>query len=355
MEREDLNLMIRFWQKPTAEELGNGIKEFLEILGKPSILYFPGEDSSRCRVVSTLLHGNEPSGLNAIYHWIKSNPTAPAVDIYFFIASIETALGPPEFYFRHLPGHRDLNRCFRPPFDDHEGLLAKAFLEEIEKLQPEAVIDIHNTSGAGPAFAVSVIENEKHNAIASLFTHRLIVADVFLGALMEVAREDLPIVTIECGGVEDLHSEELAYDGLVSFITTDDLFSDATSHHFLERLIHPVRLEILSPYSLTYSQRLQKDFDFTIREDIEHFNFQTISSDTQLGWFSDNNLAIFRVVDGQGNDVLEDYFQIIDGTLFPRQTLKLFMATGRTEIAKSDCLFYVSKIRDVETPVIQST
>ena len=352
MERNSLNTMIKLWQNPSAEEIGNDPTEFLQILGDPTMLKLSGQDSSRCRVVTTLLHGNEPSGLNAIFHWLKSNSPAPAVDIYFFIASIETALEPPGFYFRHLPGHRDLNRCFRPPFDDHEGLLAKALLEEFDKLKPECIIDIHNTSGAGPAFAVSIAENHKHDAIASLFTHRLIVADVFLGALMEVATDKLPIVTIECGGVEDSHSEELAYEGLINFFNTEDIFLSISPHHFLERLIHPVRLEILPHFSLTYKSEIQAGFDFTVRDDIEHLNFQTIDTNTCLGWIGGNDLKAFNVRDAIGQDVLGEYFQLIDDGLYPTQTLKLFMATGSPEIAKSDCLFYVSKIKDVASPEI---
>lgn len=347
-----MNNLIKLWQHPSADEIGNDITEFLQGLAKPTMLYFSGKDSSRCRVVTTLLHGNEPSGLTAIHRWLKSNPSSPAVDIYFFIGSVETALKPPGFYFRHLQGRRDLNRCFRPPFDDHEGLLAKALLAELDRLKPECVIDIHNTSGTGPAFAVSIAETPKHDAIAALFTHRHIIADVFLGALMEVATDELPIVTIECGGVEDSHSTELAYEGLNNFFNTDDIFSTITPHHFLERLIHPVRLEIKTPFTLTFGQQVQKDFDFTIRKDIEHLNFQTIDQNICLGWLSDDRLSIFNVQNGDGNDVLNHYFQSINGGLYPTQTLKLFMATGSTEIAKSDCLFYVSKIADVKTPTV---
>jgi len=350
MERNNLTPMIKLWKEPSAEEIGNDPTEFLQRLGGPTMLKFSGQDTNRCRIVTTLLHGNEPSGLNAIYHWIKLNPPAPAVDIYFFIASIETALEPPGFYFRHLPGHRDLNRCFRPPFDDHEGLLAKALLDEFDKLKPECIIDIHNTSGAGPAFAVSVKENHKNDAIASLFTHRLIVADVFLGALMEFATDELPIVTIECGGVEDSHSEELAFEGLLNFFNTEDIFVSASPHYFLERLIHPVRLEILPHFSLTYGQNSQTDFDFTIRDDIEHLNFQTIDTNTCLGWTGKNGLETFNIRNAKGHDVLGEYFQLINGGLYPIQTLKIFMATGSAEIAKSDCLFYVSKIEDVSPP-----
>lgn len=347
-----MNDMIKLWQNPSADDVGNSTTELLQGLAKPTMLHFSGRDASRCRVVTTLLHGNEPSGLDAIHRWIKADLPSPAVDIYFFIASVKAALEPPGFYFRYLQGHRDLNRCFRPPFDDHEGLLAKALLDEFEALKPECVIDIHNTSGAGPSFAVSIAENPRHDAIATLFTHRLIVADVFLGALMEVATDDLPIVTIECGGVEDPHAAELAYEGLCNFFNTEDIFSTVTPHHFLERLVHPVRLELKNHFTLTFSPQAQKDFDFTIREDIEHLNFQTIDPTVCLGWLSNNDLNIFNVRDGNGNDVLSHYFQERNGGLYPTQTLKLFMATGNPEIAKSDCLFYISKISDVIIPQV---
>ena len=55
---------------------------------------------------------------------------------------------------------------------------------------PEAVIDLHNTSGSGPSFGVCTHMDRQHDALVSLFTQRLIVSNLGLGALMEISEDD---------------------------------------------------------------------------------------------------------------------------------------------------------------------
>ena len=100
---------FKFFRNPTADSIGNNIVEFLQILGQPACIELEGKDRSRTRALVTLLHGNEPSGLEAIFEWIKSRET-PAVNIVCIIASVEAALTELVFSYRVLPGKRDLNR-----------------------------------------------------------------------------------------------------------------------------------------------------------------------------------------------------------------------------------------------------
>ena len=101
--------------------------ELLALLGGPAFLYQTGEDSTRTRIVSTLLHGNEPSGLHAVQSWLRSGQR-PAVNTLFFIGVVETALGPPHFHYRFLPGRRDFNRCWLPPYEGPEAETAQQAL-----------------------------------------------------------------------------------------------------------------------------------------------------------------------------------------------------------------------------------
>ena len=74
---------------PTAEE-------FLELLAAPTLISAKGRDTSRTRIVSTLLHGNEPSGLRAIRSWLSTG-RIPAVNTLLFIGAVRTARLPPGF------------------------------------------------------------------------------------------------------------------------------------------------------------------------------------------------------------------------------------------------------------------
>lgn len=313
--------------------------DLLRELGKPSCIKIPGKDSSRCRFVVTLLHGNEPSGVKAMAQWLSSNEQ-PLVDMYFVIMNIEAALQEPLFSHRHLPEKKDLNRCFAMPFTGEEGNLAKDLIELIHSKKPEALIDIHNTSGSGPAFGVAIYLDSKHDALVSLFTERLIITDLRLGALMELSEQDVPTVTIECGGVEDPASQQLALEGLQRFCQVVDPFDMSEAPWPIEVLHNPVRFELSEDTRLSYADAPDPQADLTLINTIEHFNFGQVTADTVLGWVNSHSNAAMKIKSGKGYQDFSEWFQIIDGVLKPARNLKLFMITSRADIALSDCLLY---------------
>lgn len=190
---------FNFIRNPAIADIGSNVEQFLRFLNGPACLFLEGDDSFRTRAFVTLLHGNEPSGAIALYRWLKS-AQRPAINIVCIVASVKAALEPPRFGHRMLPGVRDLNRCFRPPFVDSQGELAEEILEILRLHHPEAVIDMHNTSGSGPSFGVCTHMDRQHDALVSFFTQRLIVSNLSLGALMDISEYSYPTVTVEVGG-----------------------------------------------------------------------------------------------------------------------------------------------------------
>lgn len=191
-------------QLPT---LNGHLTDFLTWLNGPSCITVQGQDPERNRIISTLIHGNEPSGVVAVHRWLKAwqlgQTAQPKTNVSFVIPSVEACLLTPHFNHRHFPGRRDLNRCFNGPTDDAEGQLAANILTYIVDQAPEAIIDLHNTSGAGPAFAVSSMMDDKHQALASFFTPKMVYSNLKLGALTEIGEHLAPSVAIECGGAQE--------------------------------------------------------------------------------------------------------------------------------------------------------
>ena len=213
---------FHYWHNPKPSDIGASVFEFLKLLPGPMHIKIDGKDQSRTRIVTTLLHGNEPSGLHGLYELLLSS-IEPAVNIHVLIPSVDAAKQAPGFIYRSLPHHKDINRCFREPFEDTEqDLLAKEIVEIIDAAEPECVIDVHNTSGSSPSFGVTTYRNPQHDALVSLFTHRMIITDIKLGALMEMSSVERPIVTIECGGAQDSESHLLAADGLKKYMELDE-------------------------------------------------------------------------------------------------------------------------------------
>jgi predicted deacylase len=187
--------VIRRLGCPTPDELGDDADAWLANLGGAVRIDVPGVERGRSRALVTLLHGNEPSGFRALHGWLGTNPR-PAVDLCCFVMSVGSALLEPRFTHRMPPGTRDLNRCFEAPGGDEPGRMAEALLGELRELAPEAIIDLHNTSGEGPAYGVTTRLDDARLALTSLFSSHLILTDLRLCSLMEATEDLCPTVTI---------------------------------------------------------------------------------------------------------------------------------------------------------------
>ena len=330
---------VRFLRNPLATQIGNNVDEFLDYLAGPTCLFLDGDNTDRTRAFVTLLHGNEPSGLIALFRWLKSGQR-PAVNTVCIIASVRAAAATPRFSHRMMPGVRDLNRCFRPPFVDEPGKLAEEILEILRLHHPEAVIDMHNTSGSGPAFGVCTHMDRQHDALVSIFTQRLIVSNLGLGALMDISEHSYPTVTIEVGGRQDQEAHELAYEGLCRYFTATTVLDQGETDWGLELLHDPLRLELSPGVALTYAEQACSDHEVTLLPDIEHHNFGTVLPDTQLGWTDGDPKRLFAALDAGGRCAVGRLVRVEEGRLYPAQPLKLFMITTNALIAQSDCLFY---------------
>ncbi|MCL6415344.1 succinylglutamate desuccinylase/aspartoacylase family protein [Aestuariirhabdus sp. Z084] len=311
---------------------------FLRQLPGPCAIWLEGEDPSRTRAVCTLLHGNEPSGCDAIWHFIKRGQQ-PKTNCLLVIASVQAALTPPLYSHRMLPQHRDLNRCFRPPFDDSRGNLAQQILAVIEDYQPEALLDIHNTSGSGPAFGVCVNGDMRHRALASLFTHDLIVTDLRLGALMELGEDRQPTVTIECGGSGDPAANLVAREGIFRFLCSDQVLS-STAASSVTTYPNPLRLELAEDTCLRYSDDPKTTGDLILATDAEALNYGTASAQEPIARLGPKGFDKLRINGPEGEMPVSRYFEARNGKLYTRGPTRLFMVTTREEIALSDCLFY---------------
>jgi hypothetical protein len=330
---------FKFIRDPLATDVGDNLEAFLRELDGPACFFLSGQDETRTRALVTLLHGNEPSGAMALYRWLKS-ARRPAVNVVCILGSVEAALEPPLFSHRMLPRARDLNRCFRPPFDDAQGVLAEEILEILRMHHPEAVIDLHNTSGSGPSFGVCTHMDRQHDALVSLFTQRLIISHLGLGALMEISEHSYPTVTVEVGGRLDDEAHELAWEGMCRYFESSTVLDEGETDWGLDLLRDPIRLELNDHVTLTYAEAPRDNYDITLRTDIEHLNFGGVTTDTLLGWANSPERNLFTAQDAGGRCAVSRLVRVEDGKLYPAQPLKLFMITNNAAIAESDCLFY---------------
>jgi succinylglutamate desuccinylase/aspartoacylase family protein len=325
------------WEAPTSQDVGPTVEDFLRKLGGPTFLWLPGLDATRTRAVSTLLHGNEPSGVRALHRWIREGHQ-PQVNVLCFIGAIEAALTQPIFSHRFTPGGKDLNRCFRSPFDGHEGNMAQAMLHELQQVQPEALIDLHNTSGRSPAYGVSTLNREVQETLTGIFCNHLIVTDLRLGTLMEATEYDWPTVTIEAGGANNPQADELAYCGFTRYALAKD-FSDFPSS--VTVVHHPIRVELHKDATVVYGNAPVPDVDLTLPPDVDRLNFGLWSQQETLGWVGARGLEVLWAKNAMGQNLGSAIFSVQNGELRLTHPSRLMMVTTNPGIAKSDCLFYI--------------
>lgn len=333
------SVYLNYFENPDPDDFGMSVESFLYYLQKATAIRLTGKDSSKTRAVCTLLHGNEPSGTQAVFDYLKSKKI-PRYDTLFIIASVQAASIVPFFSQRMQVGKRDLNRCFRPPYDDQQGQIAQAILDLLKQVKPECLIDIHNTSGSGPSFGVAIEEDANHIAITSLFTNDLIVTDLRLGALMELSEKNMITVTIECGGAQDKSSQIIAHEGLHRYLSAERVMADIDGQYPINVFHNPIRLETKNMGEVAYAKTPCDAAVITLPEQAYKFNYGMLTKDEFIGYLHQDGFAQLTAIDHLGNERLDEFFEQREGKLFARHPIKVFMMTTNPFIAKTDCLFY---------------
>ena len=324
-----------------AADLPEREDEFLRALGGPTLVEVPGRDRTRTRAVTTLLHGNEPSGLRAMLRWLRDGAT-PATDALLLIASVDAALAEPPFTQRQLPGRRDLNRCFDDPAIDAEGELAEAIRDVVLETRPECLVDIHNNTGHNPAYGVAVQLADAELGLVGLFADRVVHAPLALGTLIEATAAHLPSVVIECGRSGDPAADAVAFRGLAALLARPEL--DARGPGRPMRLLdEPIRVCVGPDVRLAFADAAVPEAHLTISADIDRHNFQRLGAGAPIGWVAadcDWPLEAWRT---DGIECSREIFRLRGNVLETVFDFVPIMMTTRPDIAKSDCLFYAAR------------
>jgi hypothetical protein len=335
-------LEVLHWGRDLGQEdLPIDEVDFLCMLKEPTLIIVPGADPTRTRVATTLLHGNEPSGLRAMHRWLRSE-RYPATNAMLLIACVDTALREPVFTNRHLPGRRDFNRCFSPPWLDDEGELAKEILSTIKAAEPDCLVDLHNNTGHNPAYGVAVRLGAEELALVDLFADRVVHAPLALGTLVEGTIEDCPSVTIECGRSGDPVADVVAHVGLGKFLETAnlDLWKPIPKMKILDE---PIRVCVSSEVGLAFGDSADPTASLTISADIDRHNFELLPAGAAIGWIKPDSAWPLDARRPDGTECSRELFRIRGNVLETCSDFIPIMMTTKPVIAKSDCLFYATR------------
>lgn len=323
-----------------AAALGPDAESFLRTLGGASLISVPGRDRSRLRAVSTLLHGNEPSGIRGLHRWLREGGV-PAVDTLLFVGAVETALQDGGFAHRFLPGRPDLNRVWCAPFAGAEGRLAQAVLAVLDERPPECLVDLHNNTGQNPAYGVTFRIGVPERNLVACFAHRIIHTPIELGTITEATCERFPSVTVECGRSGDPVADDLAFVGTRRLLETDDLGLYATPP-LLDVVVDPVRVRVRPGIPLAFGDGPGDGEGLVMSREVDRHNFELVPPGTCIGWVSPALDWPIEAIGAGGVDRSFELFAVSGNRVETRREMIPVMMTTHRENALADCLFYAA-------------
>jgi succinylglutamate desuccinylase len=326
----------------------NGIPEGLldldssqlaNILNGPTLIHLDGRRDDTL-FVSALLHGNEPTGWEAVRRLLKEYDAGGGDkplprNLSLFIGNVAAARAG----LRHLDGQPDYNRVWPggEQTDHPEAGMMQLVIDSMTERNLFASIDIHNNTGINPHYGcVNVIDN-RFLRLALLFS-RLVIYFIRPAGVQSLAMaQHCPAVTIEAGKVGD----EAGIEHTRQFV-------DACLH-LSELSGEPLHHEEIDLFHTVATVKVPKDIGFDFEDDtqvisfyreLERFNFCELPEGTAWGKVASDALPL-EVISENGNSVAERFFVNDGGLLKNRIPVMPSMLTSDHRVIEQDCLCYL--------------
>lgn len=307
----------------------------IEILSGPTLFNLPGRDP-RPLFVSTLLHGNETSGLAAVQSVLRRH-AARGLNrgLLLFIGNVRAAAA----NLRTLPGQRDYNRVWPGTVypDDPQAALARWVYDYAAKRDLFASIDIHNNTGFNPHYSCVTRLEPKYIALAHLFSRIVVHFQRPVGTHAAAFANLCPSITVECGKAGEGSATEHAIELVEAALSIAHLPDHAPAPHDVDllRTYAIVKPPAESTFSFDGSPA-----DFNFRPDIDHLNFSELAPGADFG-VARAGMKL-EILPGDGDDAPPgDYFAYDGGEIRLTRPAIPAMLTVDPRAVKEDCLCYL--------------
>lgn len=323
------------FDRPPEEFLNCPADRLAEILPGPSLFDLPGRDPHPL-FVSTLLHGNETTGLAAVQEILRRRAGRGfGRSLILFIGNIEAAAA----HRRTLPGGRDFNRIWPGTLTPHHPLAQMAgwICDYVAKRQPFAAVDIHNNTGFNPHYGCITRLEPKYVALAQLFSRIVVHFQRPLGTCAAAFAEICPAVTLECGKSGESSATAHAVELLEACLSISQLSDHAPAPHDVDllRTCAIVRPPAGASFSFDGTPA-----DFLFRPDIDHLNFSELEAGASFGALGVKD-ARLDIAPGDGLDATPEYFDYAGGEIRLSRPAIPAMLTVDPRAVEQDCLCYL--------------
>jgi len=316
--------------------------ELHNILPGPSLIHLPGKMPEPL-FVSVLLHGNESTGWLAIREVLQQyqEKTLPRA-LSIFVGNIHAA----KESVRHLNGQPDYNRIWKANTKLDEDDMVREILEQMEKRNVFASIDIHNNSGHNPHYACINRLATPFFQLATMFSNTLVY---FLkpDTVQSVAFANLcPAVTIECGKPDEKHGIEHARDFVLSTLSMKEFEEHSQVIHNLNIFHTVVIVKLKEGLSVGMDG---EDCALQLLPEVDYLNFTELEVGSALARVREPDYMPVVALNEFGKDVADRFFEIRDGMLCTTVEVMPSMLTLDMDIIRKDCLCYLMERLDLST------
>jgi len=306
-----------------------------EVLKTPTLFHLPGINPQPL-FISTLLHGNETTGLYAIQRLLKKYSDKPLPRaISLFIGNIAAA----KENQRHLYDQDDYNRIW--PGSHHRDSAEKDMMQTVTnvmaKKKPFASIDIHNNTGKNPHYACINILNPHGLVLAAKFSDIAVYFTSPKGVQSSAFSDFCPSVVLECGQSSDKSGIDHALAYLETILALDDLSSQASNNL---KLYHTVA-RVMIPKMITIGEAMDSHcVDICLNEKLDDKNFHHINPGAEFAVFNPEKGKPLIVSSESEEDVTNEYIEMKNNKILFKKPVVLSMFTRSEEAIRQDCVCY---------------
>ena len=310
--------------------------ELHKVLPGPTLLRLQGEKEPPL-FISTLLHGDEPTGFLAVQQLLnryqRQKQPLPR-SVWLFLGNVAAARD----NVRHLPEQPDYNRIWKGgPWPEDN--LVRQLLDALNTHAPFAAIDIHNTSGKNPHYSCVCRLDSPFINLGKLFSPMIVYFtrpdEVISNALSSVC----PAIAVESGMANDPFGVDHVLDFLEQCLVLDTL-PTGTNTPAEPRVYHSIaRIEVPKDCRIGYGET-DRQVDFSFVKNLESMNFVEQAENTLVGWRRNPALKL-AVIDEHGDDVSEGFISYHNEEIRLIRSVVPSMFTTFTPNVLDDCLGYL--------------
>jgi hypothetical protein len=201
-----------------------------------------------------------------------------------------------------------------------------------------ASIDIHNNTGINPHYGCVNRLDAPFLHLATLFSRIVVYFKRPLGVQSAAFAQLCPAVTVECGKPGNSGSEAHAATFLEAVLHLDHFPEHPVPEHDLA-LYHTVAtVKVPAPVRFTFAGG---DADVWFEPALDHMNFRDLPAGTRLARVAAACPQPLQVLDEDGHEVTERYFELRSGELRTRRPVMPSMLTLNEQVIRQDCLCYL--------------